>query len=149
MFSYSGRVKSPEWRWQRRRADLRHFQIFRHGPVIMYTRLLAGGTYYPFCTFPVGSEAFLMPFLPYVDGYHLPHMLTVPQQKRAYCALLCAVIYRSMSEGSYRVQSTGFPKIVYYRNLFASVYIVHSIVQCKPAVKFCTVCLHKCHRLVC
>ena len=29
VFSYSGRVKSPEWRWQRRRADLRHFEIFR------------------------------------------------------------------------------------------------------------------------
>ena len=25
VFSYSGRVKSPEWRWQRRRADLRQF----------------------------------------------------------------------------------------------------------------------------
>ena len=29
VFSYSGRVKSPEWKWQRRRADLRHFEIFR------------------------------------------------------------------------------------------------------------------------
>ena len=29
VFSYSGRVKSPEWRWQRRRADLRHFEAFR------------------------------------------------------------------------------------------------------------------------
>ena len=28
VFSYSGRVKSPEWRWQRRRADLQHFEIF-------------------------------------------------------------------------------------------------------------------------
>ena len=25
VFSYSGRVKSPEWRWQLKRADLRHF----------------------------------------------------------------------------------------------------------------------------
>ena len=25
VFSYSGRVKSPEWRWQLRRADLRQF----------------------------------------------------------------------------------------------------------------------------
>ena len=57
VFSYSGRLKSPEWRWQRRRADLRHFQIFRHGPKIIYTRLPAGGTYYPICTFPV-SDAF-------------------------------------------------------------------------------------------
>ena len=44
MFSYSWRVKSPEWRRQRRRADLRQFQIFRHGPIIIYTRLPAGGT---------------------------------------------------------------------------------------------------------
>ena len=51
VFSYSGRVKSPESRWQRRRADLRHFEIFRHGPVIIYTRLPAGETYYPICTF--------------------------------------------------------------------------------------------------
>ena len=30
VFSYSGRMKSLEWRRQRRRADLRQFQIFRH-----------------------------------------------------------------------------------------------------------------------
>ena len=56
VFTYSGRVKSPEWRGQRRRADLRHFEIFRHGPIIIYTRLPAGGTYYPICTFPASSE---------------------------------------------------------------------------------------------
>ena len=39
VFSYSGRVKSPEWRRQRRRSDLRHIEIFRHGPIIIYTRL--------------------------------------------------------------------------------------------------------------
>ena len=43
MFSYSGRVKSAKWRWQRRRADLRHFESFRHGPIVIYTRLPAGG----------------------------------------------------------------------------------------------------------
>ena len=59
VFSYSGRVKSPEWRWQRRRADLRHFEIFKHGPVIIYTRLPAGGTYYPICTFPASSECLI------------------------------------------------------------------------------------------
>ena len=59
MFSYSGRVKSPEWRWQRRTADLRHFEIFRHGPIIIYTRLPAGGTYYPICTFPASSECLI------------------------------------------------------------------------------------------
>ena len=58
-FSYSGRVKSPEWRWQRRRADLRHFEIFRHGPIIIYTRLPAGETYYPICTFPASSECLI------------------------------------------------------------------------------------------
>ena len=42
--SYSGREKSPEWRWQWRRADLQHFEIFRHGPMIIYTRPPAGGT---------------------------------------------------------------------------------------------------------
>ena len=46
---YSGTVKFlqntiSEWRWQRRRAGLRadrQFQIFRHGPIIVYTRLPA------------------------------------------------------------------------------------------------------------
>ena len=56
VFSYSGRVKSPEWRWQQRRADLQHFEILRHGPVIIYTRLPAGGTYCPICTFPASRE---------------------------------------------------------------------------------------------
>ena len=56
VFSYSGRVKSPEWRWQQRRADLRHFEIFRHRPIIIYTRLPAGGTCYLLCTFPASSE---------------------------------------------------------------------------------------------
>ena len=59
MFSYSGRVKSPECRWQRRRADPRHFEIFRHGPIIIYTRLPAGGTYYPICMFPASSECLI------------------------------------------------------------------------------------------
>ena len=59
VFSYSGRVKSAEWRWQRRRADLRYFEIFRHGPIIIYTRLPAGGTYYPICTFPASSECLI------------------------------------------------------------------------------------------
>ena len=59
MFSYSGREKSPEWRWQRRRADLQRFEIFRHRPIIIYTRLPAGGTYYPICTFPANSECLI------------------------------------------------------------------------------------------
>ena len=38
---------------------------------------------------------------------HLPHVLTVPPTK---ACLLCAT-----SAGTYRVQSPGFPKIVYYQ----------------------------------
>ena len=87
MFSYSGRVKSPEWRWQRRRADLRHFEIFRHGPNIVYTR-----TYYLICTFPVSSEC----LIGISDAFSafclrvsviLPTCSLYPQQKRAYSAL--------------------------------------------------------------
>ena len=59
MFSYSEKVKSPEWRWQQRRADLRHFEIFRHEPIIIYTRLPAEGTYYPICTFPASIECLI------------------------------------------------------------------------------------------
>ena len=72
VFSYSWRVKSPEWRRQRRRADLWHFQIFRHGPIIIYTRLPAGGTYYPICMFPTNSERLIGisdTFSAFVYGY--------------------------------------------------------------------------------
>ena len=72
VFSYSGRVKSPEWRWQLRRADLRQFQIFRHGPIIIYTRLPAGGTYYPICMFPRNSKCLIGisdAFFAFVYGY--------------------------------------------------------------------------------
>ena len=123
VFSYSGRVKSPEWRWQRRRADLRHFEIFRHGPVIIYTRLPAGGTYYPICEFPASSEC-LIGISDAFSAFCLrvsvifPKCSLHPQQKRAYSALhpqAWTYIHRSMPEGSYRVQSPGFPKIVYSR----------------------------------
>ena len=92
MFSYSGRVKSPEWRWHRRRADLRHFEIFRHGPIIIYTRLPAGGTYYPICMFPASSECLIR----ISDTFSasclrvsviFPKCSLYPQQKRAYSAL--------------------------------------------------------------
>ena len=85
-------MKSPEWRWQRRGADLRHFQIFRHGPIIIYTRLPAGGTYYPICTFPASSEC----LIGISDAFStfclrvsviLPTCPLYPQQKRAYSAL--------------------------------------------------------------
>ena len=119
--SYSGRVKSPEWRWQQRRADLRHFEIFRHGPIIIYTRLPAGGTYYPICTFPTSREC-LIGISDAFSAFCLrvsvifPTCSLYPQQKRVYSALhpqAWTYIYRSMPEGSYRVQSPGFPKIVY------------------------------------
>ena len=92
VFSYSGRVKSPEWRWQRRRADLRHFEIFRHGPITIYTRLPARGTYYPICTFPASNEC----LFGISDAFSafclrvsviLPTCSMYPQQKRAYSAL--------------------------------------------------------------
>ena len=93
VFSYSGRaVKSPEWRRQLRGADLRHFQIFRHEPIIIYTRLPAGGTYYPICTFPASSECLIGisdAFSAFVYGYpsSSPRAHCTPQQKRAYSAL--------------------------------------------------------------
>ena len=120
VFSYSGRVKSPEWRWQWRRADLRHFEIFRHGPIIIYARLPPGGTCYPICMFPTSSEC----LIGISDAFSafclrvsviLPTCSLYPQQKRVYSALhpqAWTCIYRSMPESSYRVQSPGFPKIV-------------------------------------
>ena len=89
VFSYSERVKSPEWRWQRRRADLRHFEIFRHEPIIIYTRLPAEGTYYPICTFPASIEC----LIGISDAFSLrvsvilPTCSLYPQQKHAYSAL--------------------------------------------------------------
>ena len=76
VFSYSRRVKSPEWRRQLRRADLRQFYIFRHGPIIIYTRVPSGGggggTYYPICMFPTNSERLIGisdAFSAFVYGY--------------------------------------------------------------------------------
>ena len=125
VFSYSGRVKSPEWMWQQRRADLRHFEIFRHGPIIIYTRLQAGGTYYPICTFPASRECLIgisdaFSVLCLRVSVIFPTCSLYPQQKCAYSALhpqAWTYIYRSMPEGSYRVQSPGFPKIVYWANI--------------------------------
>ena len=90
MFSYS--VKSPEWRWQWRRADLQHFEIFRHGPIIIYTRLPAGGTYYPICAFPMSSESLIgisNAFSAVCLGVSVifPTCSLYPQQKHAYSVL--------------------------------------------------------------
>ena len=47
-------------------------QIFRHGPIIIYTRLPAGGTYYPICMSPTNSECLISisdAFSAFVYGY--------------------------------------------------------------------------------
>ena len=92
VFSYSGRVKSPEWRRQLRRADLRQFEIFRHGPIVICTRLPAGGTYYPICMFHTNSERLIGIFYAFSDyclrlSVIFPTCSLYPQQKRAYSAL--------------------------------------------------------------
>ena len=58
-----------------------------------------------------------MPFLPLFTGIrHLAHVLTVPPTK---VCLLCAtaadldLYIQAMPVGTYRVQSLGFPEIVY------------------------------------
>ena len=121
MFSYSGRVKSPKWKRQLRRADLRQFEIFRHGPIVICTRLPAGGTRYPICMFPTNSERLIdisdafSAFCLRVSGI-FPTCSLHPQQKRAYSALHLQawtdIYIQAISVGIYRVQSPGFPKIV-------------------------------------
>ena len=91
VFAYFGRVRSPEWRRQRRRADLRQFYIFRHGPVIIYTRLPAGGTYYPICMFPTNSECLIGisdAFSAFVYGYpsSSPRVHCTPTKACLLCA---------------------------------------------------------------
>ena len=66
--------------------------IFRHGPIIIYTRLPAGGTYYPICTFPASSES-LIGSSDAFSAFCLrvsvifPTCSLYPQQQRAYSAL--------------------------------------------------------------
>ena len=62
--------------------------------------------------------AFLIPFLPLFTGIrYLAHVLAVPPTK---ARLLCAtpagldLYIQAMSVGTYRVQSPGFPKIIYW-----------------------------------
>ena len=47
--------------------------LFRHGPIIIYTRLPAGGTYYPICMFLTNGECLIgisdAFFLPFFNGY--------------------------------------------------------------------------------
>ena len=92
VFSYSGRVKSPEWRRRLRTAVLRQFYIFRHGPIIVYTRLPAGVNYYPICMFPTNSERLIgisdaFPAICLRVSVIFPTCSLYPQQKRAYSAL--------------------------------------------------------------
>ena len=44
---------------QQRTAHLRQFQIFRHGPIVIYTKLPAEVIYYPICTSPTNSECLI------------------------------------------------------------------------------------------
>ena len=126
VFSYSGRVKSPEWRWPRRRADLRHFEIFRHGPIIIYIRLPAGGTYYPIRTFPASSECLIgicdafSTFCLRVSVIFPPFSL-YPQQKRAYILCATPVCMDLFIQVHARRQSPGFPKIVYSTELASKI----------------------------
>ena len=120
VFSYTGRVKSPEWRRQLRRADLQQFQIFRHGPIIIYTRLPAGGTYYPICMFPTNSERLIgisdaFSAFVYGDPSSCPRAHCTPTKARLLCATSAGMdLYRqAMPVGTYQMQSPGFPKIVY------------------------------------
>ena len=102
-------MKSPEWRWQQRRADLRHFEIFKHEPIIIYT---SWGTYYPICTFPASSECLIgisdaFSAFCLLVSVILPTCSLYPQQKRAYSALhpqAWTYMYRPMPVGTYRAQ---------------------------------------------
>ena len=104
--------KVPEWRWQRRRADLRHFEIIRHGPVIIYTRLPAGGTHYPICEFPASSECLIGisdAFMPFVYGY-------TSSSPRAHCtpnksATLPAGTYNYIQVHARRLLTSAVPWI--------------------------------------
>ena len=134
----------------------------------IYTRLPAGGTYYPICMFPTNSErligisdaffSLLFFCLLFTGICHLAHVLTVPPTKAcllcatpagmncerliSICDAFSAFVYgypsscpcahctpnksaptlcytrrpgpiQAMPVGTYRVQSPGFPKIVY------------------------------------
>ena len=118
VFSYSGRVKSPAWRRQLRRADLRQFKIFRHGPIIIYTRLPAGGTNYPICMFPTNSECLIGisdAFSVFVYGYpsSCPRAHRDCTPNKSVPTLRYTRRPGPIPVGTYRVQSPGFPNIVY------------------------------------
>ena len=108
-----------EGRWrQRRRADLRQFWIFRRRPVIVCTRLPAEGTYYPICMFHTNSESLIgisdafFAFCLRVSVILPTCSLYPPTKARLLCATP-AGMESPMPVGTYRVQSLGFPKIVY------------------------------------
>ena len=114
MFSYSGRVKSPE---------------------VLLPAGIYWGTYYLICMFPTNSECLIGisdAFSAFVMGIrHFAHMLTVPPTK---VWLLCAtptgldLYIQAMPVGTYRVQSPGFLKIVYYKagNLVLQILLSYS-----------------------
>ena len=122
VFSYSGRMKSPEWRRQRRRADVRQFWIFRRGPIIIYTRLPAGGTCYLICLSPTNSERLIGisdAFSAFVYGYPSSSPRAQCTPNKSVTTLRYTRRHRPvyniqvMPVCTYRVQSPGFPKIVY------------------------------------
>ena len=82
------------------------------------------------CMFPTNSEC-LIGISDAFSGFCLRAFVIFPacslyhQQKRAYSALhlqAWTYIYRSMLVGTYRVQSPGFPKIVYLQSKISEIY---------------------------
>ena len=87
----------------------------------MYTRLPAEETYYPICMFPTNSERLIGisdAFSAFVYGYpsSCPRAHCTPNKSVTtlrYTRRHGPVYIQAMPVGTYRVQSPGFPKIVY------------------------------------
>ena len=98
-------------------------QIFRHGPIIIYIRLPAGGTHYPICMSPTNSERLIGisdAFSAFVYGYpsSCPRAHCIPNKSVTTLRYTrrhgpVYIYIQVMAVGTYRVQSPGFPKIVY------------------------------------
>ena len=104
--------------------------IFRHEPIIIYSSLPAGGTYYPIRMSSTNSEWLIgisdtfSAFCLRVSVIFLMYL----QQKRTYSALHPQAwirIYSSMPAGTYRVQSPEFPKLVYWRTCWSRLCMCH------------------------
>ena len=109
-----------------------------------YTRLPAGGIYYPVCMFPTNSERLIGisdAFSAFVYGYpsscpraHCTPNKSVPTLR--YTRRHGPVYIQAMSVGTYRVQSLGFPKIVYLGDILCLFY------SALPSVIYYIFCLH-------